>query len=94
MTMERRFGIALFVLALGNGMLALGNLVADAGTSMVAFQALAAFALAALAYTFVYGNSELAVDESRERLIAYTTVFIAAVGVVLAIAGFAMAVLL
>jgi len=91
MTLDRRFGISLFVLALGNGMIAFGNYVAGGETYLIAFQALMGLVMATMGYTFVYGNSELTVDESRERLIAYTTVFIAAVGVVLAVAGFVIA---
>ena len=94
MTLERRFGYALFVLGLGNGMLAFGNFVAGGGTTYIAFEAVAALALAALAYSFVYGGSELAVEESRERVVAYATILIAAVGVLLAGVGFLMAVTL
>lgn len=92
MTLERRFGIALFILGLGNAMLAFGNYVAAGETSFIVFEGLAALALAGLAYSFIYGNSELAVAESRERIYAYVTILIAAVGVVLALAGFYLAI--
>lgn len=94
MTLERRFGIALFVLGLGNGMLALGNYVAGGDAWFIGIEALAALAFAALAWSFIYGDSELSVPESRERVVAYTTILIAAVGVVLAVMGFVMAVAL
>lgn len=94
MTLERRFGTSLFVLGLGNGMLALGNLVVGGDASLIVFEALAAVALAGLAYSFVYGGSELAVAESRERVVAYATALIAAVGLLLALVGFYMAVAL
>jgi len=94
MSQERRFGIALFVLALGNGMLAFGNYVADGETALIAAEAFMALVMAGLAYSFVYGNSELSFGESRDRLVTYLTVLIAAVGVILAAAGFAIAVAL
>lgn len=92
MTRERRFGVALFVLALGNAMLALGNYVAGSETLLVAGQAFMAVVMAALGYSFVYGSSELAFGEDRDRLVTYVTMLIAGVGVVLAVAGFLIAV--
>lgn len=94
MSQERRFGVALFVLALGNGMLAFGNLVAGGETTFVALEAFMALVMAGLAYSFVYGESELSFGESRERLVTALTVLIAGVGVVLSVAGFAIAVAL
>ena len=94
MTQERRFGIALFVLAMGNGMLAFGNYVAGGEMSLIAFEGFAAVVLAGLAWSFVYGGSEFSEEKMSQRLVTYLTLFVAAVGVLLAIAGFAIAVLL
>lgn len=92
MTRERRFGIALFILGLGNGLLALGNFVAGGEMLLVGLEALMAVAMAGIGYSFVAGHSELAIDPDRERLVTAATILIAAVGVVLAVFGFVLAV--
>lgn len=94
MTLERRFGVALFVLGLGNGLLALGNLVAGGQRLLIAMEAGMALAMAGLGYSFVYGDSELTVGDRGERVIAYVTILVAAVGVALALFGFYMVVAL
>lgn len=91
MTRERRFGVALFVLALGNGMLAFGNYVAGGETLLVAGQVFMAVVMAGLGYSFVYGSSELSFGADRERLVTYVTILVAAVGVLFALFGFAIA---
>lgn len=92
MTRDRRFGVALFVLALGNGMLAFGNYVVEGATALVAAEAFMALVIAALGYTFVYGSSELAFGEDRDRLVTYVTILVAAVGVIFSVVGFLIAV--
>lgn len=87
MSLERRFGAALLVLAAGNVVLAAGNAAAGEPWFLSGAELVAALGLGALGGGFLTGRQESEVGSTGRRLMNYGTYAFAATGVAIAFVG-------
>jgi len=87
MSLERRFGAALLVLAAGNVVLAAGNAVAGEPWFLYGAELITAVGLGVLGGAYVIGRQETDVGPTGRRLMNYGTYAFAATGVGIGFVG-------